>query len=280
MRRALIAIGVILLFLIVTNLQSLAEENVIYGCVRKKNGNLRIVSDCNKCKRWENCISLNIQGPQGEPGQPGELGPEGPQGPIGQQGPQGEQGPEGDKGEQGDVGPRGLPGPQGPPGEGNIRVYSAENEFMGILVNFTGQDNETIPANVNIYISSLGEFFQFSLEDGTNLYKPLINWKTVYFETPDCTGTPYIKRNELYKDELNMVNFIVTYKYTENGIERHFIVDEQTTEVVAQSLDNENDNCEPCIGGNCIIGEGNFRLTDVVLPFSYNEGVALPCNFE
>jgi leucyl-tRNA synthetase len=40
---------------------------------------------------------------------------------------------------------------------------------MGILVNFTGQDSATIPASVNIYISSLGKFFQFILEDGKYL---------------------------------------------------------------------------------------------------------------
>ena len=77
-----------------------------------------------------------------------------------------------------------------------------------------------------------------------------------------------------------MVNFVVTYKYPETGTERHFIVSELSTEIVARSFDDKNDSCEPCEGGNCSIGVRDFRLTVEVLPFSYIEGVALPCSFE
>jgi hypothetical protein len=250
MKKAFITAGIILFVFVVTNLQTSAEEDVIYGCIRRY-GILRVVSSPNECRQNEVPVFWNKVGPQG---------------------PQGEPGPQGQQGEQGET------GPQGPPGEGCVKVNSADSEFIGILVSFTGQDQD-IPANMNVYIPSLGKFFQFNL-NGTNLYKPLINWKTVYFETPDCTGTPHIKRNELYSDEVNMVNFIVTYKYPENGIERHYIVEKQTTEIVAKSLDNQFDNCEQCLGGNCIIGEGDFHLTEIALPFSYSEGVSTPFQFE
>ena len=130
MRKALIATGVIILVLVVTSLQSIAEENVIYGCV-KKNGQFRIVNTPNDCKESETAIYWNKVGPQGEPGLPGEqgltgekgdkgdagaTGPQGPQGDIGPQGPKGDKGDQGDKGDKGDTGEPGATGQQGEPG--------------------------------------------------------------------------------------------------------------------------------------------------------------------
>jgi hypothetical protein len=115
MRKALIATGIILLVVMVTSLQSLAEENVICVCV-KKNGQM-LLNESTQCKLTERLLCWNVeglQGPQGEPGQQGEQGPEGPQGPIGPQGLQGEQGL---KGDTGDTGATGAEGPQGPQGE-------------------------------------------------------------------------------------------------------------------------------------------------------------------
>ena len=43
MRKALIATGVILVVLVVTNFQCYAED-LIYGCINKANGKLRVVS--------------------------------------------------------------------------------------------------------------------------------------------------------------------------------------------------------------------------------------------
>jgi hypothetical protein len=63
MRKAFIAIGVILLFLVVTSLQSLAEENVIYGCANKTTGILRVVSSPNECLQPEIAVSWNVVGP-------------------------------------------------------------------------------------------------------------------------------------------------------------------------------------------------------------------------
>ena len=64
---------------------------------------------------------------------------------------------------------QGLPrntGPKGKGGQGCVKVKSADNEFIGTLIDFTGQDN-VIPSNVLVFIPSLGKFFQFSPTDGS-----------------------------------------------------------------------------------------------------------------
>ena len=119
MRKALIATGVILLVLVVTSLQSLAED-VINGCHHKTTGILRIVSSYGECQPQEIAISWNMIGPQGEQGPEGPQGPVGPQGQKGDKGDTGatgEQGLTGDKGDKGDKGDTGATGAQGPPGE-------------------------------------------------------------------------------------------------------------------------------------------------------------------
>jgi hypothetical protein len=183
-------------------------------------------------------------------------------------------GPPGPKGEQG------PPGPEGPAGSGCIKVNNAIGEPMGILIDFTGNNsNYNIPASINIFIRELGKFFLFSPANGTNLYKPLMNWRPVYFATSDCTGTPYIKRNSLFIEEFDFVNFVITYKYPADGAEGHYFVDNQTTEILALSMDDKNDNCVPCEDG-CYITNDDFRLTELELPSTYNGGVPLPCSFE
>lgn len=120
MKKVFIATGIILAILVVTSLQSLAEENVIYGCANKTNGQLRVVSSPNECRQPEVAISWNVVGPQGPQGEIGPQGETGLQGPIGSQGPQGEQGLRGDKGDTGATGPqgeRGLTGEKGDKGD-------------------------------------------------------------------------------------------------------------------------------------------------------------------
>jgi hypothetical protein len=75
-----------LAFLLSTGASS-ASAQEIYGCVKDKNGALRIVRAPGDCSSRETPISWNQVGPQGEPGmdgadgQPGEPGTEGPPGP-------------------------------------------------------------------------------------------------------------------------------------------------------------------------------------------------------
>jgi lamin tail-like protein/collagen triple helix repeat protein len=84
------------------------DDGVIKAC-RHKSGILLIPSAGRACKRSEQALSWNVQGPAGPAGPRGETGAAGAPGPAGAAGPRGEQGP---------AGPAGPAGPQGPPGEG------------------------------------------------------------------------------------------------------------------------------------------------------------------
>jgi hypothetical protein len=101
---------------------------VIYGCVNKKSGYVRIVNATTVCKPTEYKIYWNQAGTPGADGATGvggtgATGPQGPQGPRGLQGergPAGQQGPKGDTGAAGPQGPKGdtgATGPQGPKGQ-------------------------------------------------------------------------------------------------------------------------------------------------------------------
>ena len=67
----------------------------ITGCVKKSNGNLRVVDDGTSCRRNESSLVWNQTGPKGETGATGATGPQGSAGPQGPAGPQGSQGPAG-----------------------------------------------------------------------------------------------------------------------------------------------------------------------------------------
>jgi cysteine-rich repeat protein len=123
MKKLFIVLGVIFVFMVSTSIQSLAQDQVIYGCYKKQNGQLRIVNNPNDCRPSEVAISWNLVGPKGDKGDPGpqgpqgEIGPQGPPGPQGEQGPQGTEGPQGPQGTEGLQGPQGEKGPQGPQGQ-------------------------------------------------------------------------------------------------------------------------------------------------------------------
>ncbi len=79
------------LFLLLTSLFVLAltaapcygQNNVIYACITKSTGQIRIVSTATQCKSNEASISWNIAGQPGPEGPAGPAGPAGPQGPAG-----------------------------------------------------------------------------------------------------------------------------------------------------------------------------------------------------
>ena len=116
MKKLVMALGLTCVFVFSTSIQSLAED-VIYGCFKKQNGQLRIVNSPSDCKPSEVAISWNLAGPKGDKGDKGDPGPEGPLGPAGPQGAQGEQGLQGPAGADGKDGADGAQGPAGPPGE-------------------------------------------------------------------------------------------------------------------------------------------------------------------
>src|SRR5512139_865400 len=70
-------------------------DELIYGCYKKNNGQLRIVKDPAQCRppevpiTWNQIGPVGPTGPQGEPGATGAMGPTGPTGPEGPEGPAG-----------------------------------------------------------------------------------------------------------------------------------------------------------------------------------------------
>jgi hypothetical protein len=89
---------------------------VIYACVKKKTGLVRIVTASATCRRGETSMAWNAQGARGPSGATGAAGAAGPQGPAGPAGPAGAAGAKGDAGARGATGPAGAQGPAGPAG--------------------------------------------------------------------------------------------------------------------------------------------------------------------
>jgi hypothetical protein len=85
---------------------------VIWACAKKENGRLRAVAGPGRCRRGEQALSWNVQGPAGPAGPPGATGAAGPQGAQGAAGPPGA---DGARGPTGSRGPTGATGPAGPP---------------------------------------------------------------------------------------------------------------------------------------------------------------------
>jgi hypothetical protein len=110
-----------------------AEDDAIYACVAR-DGSVRVLKHPHEkdkrwsslCRRDEQLVTWNVEGPQGPKGQAGAPGAAGPQGSQGIQGPQGEVGPQGPQGEQGPVGPQGEQGATGPAGPGfsGVQYYT------------------------------------------------------------------------------------------------------------------------------------------------------------
>ena len=125
------------------------EDGVIKAC-RHKSGVLLIPSAGKACKRSEQALSWNVQGPAGPAGKDGAAGPAGPAGATGPAGPKGDPGPAGPAGPAGPVGPAGPPGPPGTGGSltsieslngvacttsgGTAGTVSVETEIDGAIV--------------------------------------------------------------------------------------------------------------------------------------------------
>ncbi len=91
-----------------------SADGVIQACVDSK-GNLRLPLD-KACKKEEQAISWNKQGPVGPIGPAGVNGAVGAAGPAGANGVPGANGAPGTQGAQGVQGPQGVAGPAGPAG--------------------------------------------------------------------------------------------------------------------------------------------------------------------
>lgn len=145
------------------------------------------------------------QGPQGEPGPQGEQGLQGEQGIQGETGAQGEQGIQGEQGEQGETGlqgPQGEPGPIGPQGEQgvqgpqgepgqNIVVRDANGTFIGYLLQAEVSDDSN-QNNMKVFLPEYGQQFYVDYLDGEIWEHPNLGGGHVYYESNDCSGTPYL----------------------------------------------------------------------------------------
>jgi hypothetical protein len=111
---------------------------VINACVKKPGGRVRVVSGPAQCRRGEQAVSWNIQGPAGPRGATGPEGPAGPAGPAGAPGSDGARGPTGAAGPAGSAGPAGAAGPAGPQGAPGHGVTALE-DLDGIPCHAGGQ---------------------------------------------------------------------------------------------------------------------------------------------
>jgi hypothetical protein len=81
-----------------------SSHGVFHACVERRTGTLHLIGGSygQSCRRGEQLITFNQQGPVGPRGRPGGTGATGPRGDAGLQGP---------KGDTGTQGPQGIPGP-------------------------------------------------------------------------------------------------------------------------------------------------------------------------
>ncbi len=145
MKKVIIFIGLISIFLITTSIPAYAKKTVKFGCRSIFSGRVRMVSNPRQCRFFEFPVVIQkidppgIPGPPGPPGPQGEPGPAGPQGEIGLDGPQGPEGPQGPPGFQG---PQGEQGPPGVPPEqqcegGTVLVgFYANGDLICDPINF------------------------------------------------------------------------------------------------------------------------------------------------
>ena len=117
-RRTVIALAIVVAVPGVAAWASGTEDpgDTIHACVDRQNGQVRIVSADDHCRRHEAALEWNAEGPAGPEGPAGSAGLQGLAGPQGETGGTGPQGPAGPSGPQGDAGPAGPAGDTGPAG--------------------------------------------------------------------------------------------------------------------------------------------------------------------
>ncbi len=262
MKKLLMIMGVILLFLVAGNVQCSAQEGVLHGCVSKKSGSLRIVSDPSECKKGEQAISWNQVGPQGEQGEKGE------------------------RGDQGDAGTDGLDcwdlnaNRTCDPEEdknidgicdaldciGAVHVYDADDQYLGVFAGtrnsyWKSPNDDNSP--IEIFIPSL------NIPCYIDLFTGNIAENIIYFSNGDCMGTKYATYSSLF------------YNAREIAVPnqpRYFIGSLQKTKVMTYSYHRGGDD-DTCVGSS-----GLYELSAVDhieeedIPFTLP--VALPLRYE
>ena len=140
------------LFCYAGNATSVIAGEILYGCYKKENGQLRLVNNTDQCLPSEMSISWNQKGAAGPQGPEGPASAQGPVGLQGSAGPPGAAGPQGSIGPQGPTGLPGLAGIQGPMGQ------QGPAGPTGMEVTYAKENNQTIAgvpyATVDVFCDS------------------------------------------------------------------------------------------------------------------------------
>jgi len=177
MRRIFIATGVICLFLVSIMIQTSAAQDVISGCYNQRDGKLRIVSDSSKCKKKENFIQWNMQGPQGEPGVDGVDGSSCWDS-------------NGNQTCDIEIEDKNLDGAcDSLDCKGGLHVYDADDQYLGILLSNIGY-RSSYRGGTEIFIPSLRLAIEIQAEDGSG---HIARQNNVFFENPNCSGPAFLK---------------------------------------------------------------------------------------
>jgi len=183
----------------------------------------------------------------------------GPQGPAGADGVRGATGPQGADGARGATGPQGSIGP---------KVYDANDQFIGYIVDstlgpFTNQNSQIIA-----YVPSVQALFAISLYDGSYAGQGLPNSSNTYFTSSDCSGTPYYSGS-------NGNWFPYPTVVQANG--KFQVVSNQSSTILTLNSSLVPDNsCLP--SAQTTRATTGFEVNEVTLPFTMP--VTLPLRFE
>jgi hypothetical protein len=193
--RALILL-VVLLMLLAT--KSLANDNPIHGCVVKFLGILRVVDNPNDCiTSFETPISWSQ---------------------VGQQGSSGDKGDKGDKGDRGD---------QGPSGAGAVRLFDANDQFLGYFL--------------GIHTDEGGRPYYQIFIPGTKLSTLILRDDMIstgghlYYDTSNCSGKAYLLDSSFF-------GFV---KRMASNPRKYIILTENEPEHVPASFWDSGGSCQP-----------------------------------
>jgi hypothetical protein len=194
--RRLVAVPLLFVVLLpLLAIESLAKDNLIYGCVFRFLGILRIVDDPSHCRTsFETPISWSIVGQQGSPGE------------------------KGDKGDKGD---------QGPPGTGVVRLFDANNQFLGYYLGIYSDDGGRPYYQIFIPRSKLSTLI---LRDDM-----ISTGGFLYYESGDCSGRAYLLDSSYF-------GFV---KRTASEPRKYIILTENEPEQVPASFWDNSGSCQP-----------------------------------
>jgi hypothetical protein len=200
MRRIFIVCGLVFAFLLMAQAETLAQE--VYGCVNKRTGVLRIVSDLALCTAKETQLTLNQSGTQG---------PQGPAGPAGTACWDLNKNGACDNGEdKNNSGGCDTADCQGAPGIGSLGVYDGNDLFLGYLVDFSGG------GGVHVFNADIPGWF--SVVAAVSPYIGITDLTSICFSEAGCIGQSYISISNdqfsVFLDEYNAKYYLADTSVT------------------------------------------------------------------